>query len=161
MKALNNHFRRLPLVLAACTALLGTPAFADVTIGDVKVNSGISDVSKAWGKALEAGDSKAMARMHGANTVAYGSDEVETRGDKAIMAGYDALFARYTIKTDVHDASWVRQGPLMTSWGQYTLTLTPRDGGAPTKVEGRFTDTAVWLNDHWQYLVDHTSAPSK
>jgi hypothetical protein len=160
MKVLNHYSRRWSLILAASAAFLGTPVFADVTIGGVTVNSGASEVGKAWGKALEAGDSEAMARMHGPNTVLYGTDTTVTRGDKAIMAGYDALFSRYTAKVEVHDASWVRQGPLINSWGQYILTLTPRDGGAPTKVEGRFSDTAVWVDDHWQYLWDHVSVPS-
>ncbi|PBM99990.1 YybH family protein [Pseudomonas aeruginosa] len=160
MKSINTHSRRWSLIFAASAALVGAPVFADVTVGSVTVNSGASEVGKAWGKALEAGDSKTLARMHSASTVLYGTDSAVTVGKKAIMAGYDALFSRYSAKVDVHDASWVRQGPLLNSWGQYTLTLTPRDGGAPTKVKGRFSDTAVWVDDHWQYLVDHVSLPS-
>ncbi|MBN5232510.1 nuclear transport factor 2 family protein [Serratia marcescens] len=160
MKMLNNYSFRLPLILAASAALLGAPVFAKDTVGGVMVNSGISEVGKAWKKALEAGDSKAMARMHIPSTVLYGADSTVTLGAEAIMTGYNALFSRYTAKVDIHEASWVRQGPLISSWGQYTLTLTPRDGGTTTKVEGRFSDTAVWNDDHWQYLVDHVSVPT-
>ncbi|MGY2285134.1 YybH family protein [Pseudomonas gingeri] len=160
MKAIHRHPHRWSLVLAASMALLGTPAFAKDTTADVTVHSGPSEAVQAWRSALQAGDTRAIARMHGANTVVYGLDAPATRGDKAIMAGYDAMFSRYTAKVDIRDAGWIRQGPLLNSWGQFTLTLTPREGGEPVQVDGRFSDVAVWTRDHWQYVMDHASVPS-
>ncbi|KAA6172979.1 nuclear transport factor 2 family protein [Pseudomonas marginalis] len=160
MKTNNRCSRRWSLAFAASFALLGVPAFANDTSGGVIVHTGPSEVVQAWSNALQAGDTKALARMHGPKTVVYGLDAPATRGDKAIMAGYDEMFSRYTAKVEIRNAEWVRQGPLLNSWGQFVLTLTPRAGGESVRVDGRFSDVAVWTHDHWQYVMDHASVPN-
>ncbi|MGY2288236.1 YybH family protein [Pseudomonas sp. SDO528_S397] len=155
MKTTHRYLRCWALTVAA---LWGTAAFAGEA--GVTVHSGPSDALQAWRTALQAGDAQAISRMHGPATVVYGIDTAATRGAQAIMAGYDTLFARYTAQVDIRDAGWVRQGPLLSSWGQFVLTLTPRDGGSPVQIDGRFSDLAVWADDHWQYVMDHASVPS-
>jgi ketosteroid isomerase-like protein len=110
---------------------------------------------------MEAGDLAAMARMHGPHTVSYDPDSEVTRGDTAINAGYAKLFETYRAKVEFRNAQWVRSGAVLSSWGEFTLTLTPRAGGEPVRRSGRFTDVAVWTDKGWQYVVDHASVPAR
>ncbi|MFJ9990463.1 YybH family protein [Pseudomonas putida] len=155
----NHTLHRWYVAIAAMMTLWSTQTPAASTPQTVTVHQGASAAVEAWRGAMHRGDLAAIARMHGPETLLYGVDEAATRGDKAIMAGYDTLFSRYTAKVDIRDAGWVRQGPLLSSWGQFTLTLTPRTAGEPVVVNGRFSDVAVWTNDHWQYVMDHASVP--
>ncbi|CDG82089.1 YybH family protein [Janthinobacterium agaricidamnosum] len=157
----NKQARHWQLALVMAAALLAAPtlALAQTTIAGVTVQSGPSEAVQAWRQALEAGDSAAIARMHGPDTVVYGTNDTVTRGGKAIMAGYGAMFERYRPTVEIRDAAWVRQGALLNSWGQFTLTLTPRAGGEAVRIDGRFSDLAVWADGRWQYVMDHASVP--
>lgn len=146
-------------LVAAC--LLSAPARAQTPapfeIAGVTIHNGPSEATAAWRTALEAGDLAAMARMHGPHTVSYDPDNEVTHGDGAIVAGYEKLFETWQAKVEFHNAQWVRSGAVLSSWGEFTLTLTPRAGGEPTRRSGRFTDVAVWTGQDWQYVVDHAS----
>lgn len=169
------HRRRglqLALALAAMSALPAMPASAQtarpspplpaaVGVADGSVQSGPSEAVQAWRRAVEAGDGAAIARMNGPDTVAYGVDGSIVQGGEAIAAGYAGMFAKNVATVEIRDAAWVRQGPLLNSWGLFTLTLTPRDGGKPMHVDGRFSDLAVWTDGHWQYLMDHVSGAAR
>ena len=164
MKTPNPRRHGLTLALAAALTLLAAPALArtpqpeTTAVAGVTVHAGPSEAVLAWQRAVEAGDGEAIARMNGPATVAYGVDSAVTRGGAVIAAGYDAMFARYVAKVEIRDAAWVRQGPLLNSWGRFTLTLTPRAGGDPVRIDGRFSDLAVRTDGRWQYLMDHASA---
>jgi uncharacterized protein (TIGR02246 family) len=158
----------LALALAAALALPGLSASAQTAppsppaaVAGVSVQSGPSEAVQAWRRAVEAGDGAAIARMNGPDTVAYAVDGAVVRGGEAIAAGYAGMFAKNVATVEIRDAAWVRQGPLLNSWGQFTLTLTPRDGGKPMHVDGRFSDLAVWTDGHWQYLMDHASGAAR
>lgn len=151
----------LASTLVAAVALLCAPARAQTpaenVVTGVTIHNGPSEATEAWAKAMEAGDLAAMARMHGPHTVSYDPDSEVTRGDAAINAGYAKLFAAYKAKVEFRNAQWVRSGAVLSSWGEFTLTLTPRAGGEPIRRSGRFTDVAVWTGKDWQYVVDHAS----
>ncbi|MBD9597376.1 nuclear transport factor 2 family protein [Ensifer sp. ENS05] len=156
-----NQLRRWHIVVATSAVILSaTTSFADTNVSGVTVHSGPSEASQAWQKAVEASDAAALTRMHSTGTIAYGVDTQVTKGVEAIMGGYAAMFERFSAKVELRDAGWVREGALLNSWGQFTLTLTPRAGGDPIRVDGRFSDLAVWTDGHWQYVMDHASVPS-
>ena len=157
----------LTLATTLNLTLAATAAHADVApparptlVAGVEIHAGPSEAVQAWRRAVEAGDGEAIARMNGPRTVAYGVDSAFTHGGKAIAAGHDAMFAKYVAKVDIRDAAWVRQGSLLHSWGLFTLTLTPRGGGEPVRIDGRFSDLAAWTDGGWQYLMDHASVPT-
>lgn len=164
-----RHGLQLALALAATLALPAMPAAAQTpppspplpAAAGVSVQSGPSEAVQAWRRAVEAGDGAAIARMNGPDTIAYGVDGSVVRGGDAIAAGYVGMFAKNVATVEIRDAAWVRQGPLLNSWGLFTLTLTPRDGGKPMHVDGRFSDLAVWTDGHWQYLMDHASGAAR
>ncbi|MDB5577161.1 MAG: hypothetical protein JWR80_2337 [Bradyrhizobium sp.] len=136
-----------------------TPAQTD--IAGVTIHNGPSEATQAWAKAMESGDLAAMARMHGPHTVSYDPDSEVTRGDTAINAGYAKLFETYRARVEFRNAQWVRSGAVLSSWGEFTLTLTPHAGGEPRRRSGQFTDVAVWTGKDWQYVVDHASVPTR
>lgn len=110
---------------------------------------------------MEHGDLAALAAMQDAHTIAYPPGSVQVDGGEAIMAGYADLFAHYTVAVKVEDAHWIEVPPLVVSWGLTTLTLHPKDGGADVVSHTRFTDAALADGDHWRYVVDHASKPTK
>ena len=126
-----------------------------------QVHDGESAPAAAWGRAMEASDLAALARMYDDASAVYPPDSQQTIGKAAIMRGYADLFAKYAVKVAVADAHWVEQGPLVVSWGLTTLTLHPKTGGADTLSRTRFTDAAVPVAGGWRYLVDHASSPTR
>lgn len=165
MKSFSFVARRGAAAAALLTlaAGLGT-ALPSQAAGDapgVKVTQGISAPVQAWSRAVEAGDGAALARMNPESTVVYPPDAMIARGTKNIVAGYLGMFAKFNTKVQIQDAHYVQQGKLVVSWGLYTLTLVPKDGGQSIVLNGRFTDLALQAGDGWQYIVDHASLPSK
>ncbi len=132
-----------------------------VSAGEPQVHDGESPPARAWHAAMEHGDLSALAAMHDAHTIAYPPGSVEVKGGQAIMAGYADLFAHFTVAVKVEDAHWIEVPPLVVSWGLTTLTLHPKDGGADVVSHTRFTDAALADGDHWRYVVDHASKPTK
>lgn len=122
---------------------------------------GVSDPVKAWTKAVESGDVDALRRMYSDKTDVYSTDAMVTHGTDRILAGYIAMFEKFTSQVAIEDAHYIKQGNIVVSWGLYSLTLTPRAGGNSFVVRGRFTDVATKINGHWQYLMDHASLPTK
>lgn len=127
----------------------------------VKVIQGISAPVQTWSRAVEAGDGDALSRMNPESTTVYPPDAMIARGTKNIVAGYLGMFAKFNAKVQIKDAHYMQQGKLVASWGLYTLTLVPKEGGQPIVINGRFSDLAVQAGDGWQYIVDHASLPSK
>lgn len=162
MPAKPTALRRTTLRHIAAALIGSTAPLLPAHAADpVKVSTGPSEAVQAWTRAVESGDLRALERMHGAATLLYGTDAMATRGARDIVAGYAGLFEKFRIAVNVDDAHFVRAGPLLASWGLFTLTLTPRAGGEPVVVRGRFSDLAQRIDGRWQYIVDHASLPSK
>jgi ketosteroid isomerase-like protein len=149
-------------LITLAAGLVATPSSqASESSAGVKVIQGISAPVQAWSRAVEAGDGDAIARMNPESTTVYPPDAMIARGTKNIAAGYLGMFAKFNTKVQIKDAYYVQQGKLVASWGLYTLTLVPKEGGQPIVVNGRFSDLAVPVGNGWQYIVDHASLPSK
>ena len=50
-------------------------------------------------------------------------------------------------------------GDTSVAWGRWTQKMTPKSGGDPVSMEGRFTPVAKKIGGKWYYVVDHASAP--
>jgi ketosteroid isomerase-like protein len=143
-----------------CAAFL-LPIQAATAQTSPTVQAGQSVPVMRWVRAVESGDEQAIARMTSERTVAYVPDAMVLRGRDAITAAYGAMFSKFAAKVSIDDAHFIEAGDLIHSWGLYTLTLTPRAGGAPIVMNGRFSDVAVRVGDGWQYIMDHASLPLK
>ena len=144
-------------------SLAANVGIAADTVGNVQINHGLSETTKAWLHAVESGDAEAISRLNAESVVVYGVDSDVTWGKKAVVADYAKMFDKYSARVDIYDAGWVRQGPLLNSWGQFTLILEPKTqaAGQTVKIDGRFSDAAVWSDGRWQYVMDHASVAAK
>jgi ketosteroid isomerase-like protein len=160
---LRRQFVAAVLAAAASAAVFGSlapisPAQAE---GIPTVQAGLSEPVRNWVRAVEAGDADAISRMNGPDTIAYVPDAMVVRGSKDISAGYGQMFAKFTARVSIHDAYFIEAGDVVHSWGLYSLTLTPKEGGPPSRLDGRFSDIAARVNGNWRYILDHASMPAK
>ena len=142
------------LIGAAAAALIALPAASQETpqaLGD------------AFIAAVEAEDAEALAALYTEDADSYGpggGDRVS--GREAIAAGWTEFFASF----EDFSASTEEQGSLdmgedgYASWGLWTMTATPSDGGDPVTWDGRYMDVQVKTDDGWRYRADHASMRS-
>ena len=83
----------------------------------------------------------------------------EARGEKAIRESYQGLLSANTVKdASLSNTHYVVARDLASGWGDFTLTLEPKGGGAPTVMRGRFTAVAQRRSGRWVYVADHASS---
>ncbi|MDK2126401.1 YybH family protein [Parachitinimonas caeni] len=143
-------------ILAALA--LAAPALASQK-APVQIKDGLSEPVRAWSRAVEAGDTQALARMNPASTTVFGLDKMVVRGTQNIVASYGGMFKQYQARVTIRDAHYIASGNLVHSWGLFSLRLEPHEGGEAVIVEGRFSDIASRVNGEWQYILDHASFP--
>ena len=93
--------------------------------------SGAQAVDEAWRKAITANDLDGIMAVYAANTIT------------------GATFANTHYQTS---------GDLSVGWGDFTLSLSPKAGGNPVTMSGRFSVIARNEGGTWLYVVDHASA---
>jgi hypothetical protein len=81
------------------------------------------------------------------------------RGEKAIRVVYEGLLSTNAV-TDVSisETGHRQSRNAATGWGTFSLTLTPKIGGSPTTMTGRYTVVVERRGGKWLYVVDHASA---
>ena len=121
--------------------------------------AGLQAVDAAWVKAVKANSIDAVMACYASDAVGWFPGEPEAKGDKAIRASYEGLFAANTIKdaalTDTH---YENVGKLSVGWGKFAITLVEKASGKTNVLAGRFTGVAERRGGHWVYIVDHASA---
>ena len=122
-------------------------------------DAGTRGLNQSWKKAMLAGDVEAVAANYADDAVMWLPNMPEARGGKAIRDTYGALFKDYTV-TDVTLANSVDETSqnVATGWGNFTMTLQPRAGGAPVVMKGRYTEVARQIKGKWLYVADQASA---
>ena len=121
--------------------------------------AGAQAVDEAWRKAITANDLDGIMAVYSENAVMWLPDAPEAKGREAIRKSYAALLAANTV-TAVTLASthYETSGDLSVGWGDFTLTLSPKSGGNPVTLSGRFSVIARNEAGTWVYVVDHASA---
>jgi ketosteroid isomerase-like protein len=86
-------------------------------------------------------------------------DAPEAKGREAIRKSYAALLAANTVTgATLANTHYQSSGDLSVGWGDFTLTLSPKSGGDPVTLSGRFSVIAKNERGTWVYVVDHASA---
>lgn len=135
--------------LLLLTALVPLPA----TAGD-----GAEAVDQAWLRAMRANDIEGTVRTYADNAVAWLPGTGELRGTAAIRAAYQDMLGTNTVTAvSLTDTNYRSAGRLSAGWGHFSLTLTPKAGGAANVLSGRFTTIAERQHGRWVYVVDHAS----
>lgn len=118
----------------------------------------MSALDASWTRAMKANDLEAVVALYAPDAVIYLPDTPEAAGRKAVRDTFQGFFNAFTVQdaalTETH---YKTAGNLATSWGRYSITLAPKAGGAPVKMNGRFTGIAERRAGRWVYIADHAS----
>ena len=122
-------------------------------------DSSTKEVDAAWIKAMKANDVDAVMKCYAPDAIAALPGASLARGDKAIRATYEGLLSANTV-TDVSisETGHRQTRNVATGWGTFSLTLTPKAGGSPATMTGRYTVVVERRGGKWVYVVDHASA---
>lgn len=122
-------------------------------------NGGAESVDKAWNKAILANDLDAVVACYAADAVAWLPDEAPAKGKEAIRQAYTQMLRDNTITAaNLVNTHYKTCGDLAVAWGEFTLTMSPKAGGNPVTMTGRYSEVAKRENGRWVYAVDHASA---
>ena len=141
----------LALALFSASASLAAPTGAP---------SGAQAVDEAWSRAITANDLNAIMLCYSKDAVMWLPGAPEARGKEAIRRSYAELLAANTVTgATFANTHYQTSGSLSVGWGDFTLTLSPKVGGSPASLSGRFSVVARKEGGNWTYVVDHASAP--
>ena len=145
------------LLLTMLCSLMSVAAAAAPT-------AGAQAVDEAWRKAITANDLEGIMAVYSENAVMWLPDGPEAKGREAIRKSYAALLAANTVASATFsNTHYETSGNLSVGWGNFALTLSPKSGGQPVTLSGRFSVIAKKHAGRWVYVVDHASgspAPS-
>ena len=121
-------------------------------------DSATKEVDAAWIKAMKANDVDAVMKCYAPDAIAALPGAPLARGAKAIRATYEGLLSANTV-TDVSisEAGHRQTRNVATGWGTFSMTLTPKAGGSPAMMTGRYTVVVERRGGKWVYVVDHAS----
>ena len=122
-------------------------------------DAGCKVIDASWKKAVLAGNIDAIVANYADDAVLWLPGMAEARGIKAVRETYAALLKDQSV-TDVVFTNTFYETWQNTSvgWGNFTMTLQPRKGGAPVVMSGRYTDVGKQIEGKWQYVADQASA---
>ena len=145
-------YRALMLALL-CSFISFVPAAAAPAL------AGAQAVDEAWRKAITANDLDGIMAVYSEHAVMWLPDAPEAKGRAAIRKSYADFLAANTVTaatfTNTHYETY---GNHSVGWGDFTLTLSPKSGGSPVSLSGRFSVIARKEAGTWVYVVDHASA---
>lgn len=119
---------------------------------------GAEALDQAWMKAMKAGDAAAVAACYASDAVLWLPGAPEAKGAKAILDEYTGLLGANTVtEVSLTDGHYETSRDMSYGWGHFTMTLTPKAGGAPTTMVGRYVDVAKKVGGKWKYVADHAS----
>jgi len=120
---------------------------------------GAQGVDGAWRKAITANDLNAIIAVYAEDAVMWLPDAPEAKGREAIRKSYAGLLDANTVTAaSLANTHYQTSGNLSVGWGNFTLTLSPKAGGNPVTLSGRFSVIAREEGGTWVYVVDHASA---
>ena len=121
--------------------------------------NGAQAVDEAWRKAITANDLNAIIAVYAEDAVMWLPDAPEAKGREAIRKSYAGLLDANTVTAaSLANTHYQTSGNLSVGWGNFTLTLSPKAGGNPVTLSGRFSVIAREEGGTWVYVVDHASA---
>src|SRR5947209_20546057 len=114
--------------------------------------AGAQAVDDAWRKAITANDLDGVMAVYAADAVMWLPDAPEAKRREAIRKSYAALLAANTVTgATLANTHYQTSGDLSAGWGDFTLTLSPKSGGDPLTLSGRFSVIAKNERGTWVY----------
>jgi uncharacterized protein (TIGR02246 family) len=120
----------------------------------------IKDLDNAWKKAAMAGDVEGLVKLYAPTAITYMPDEMRAKGTDEIRASFQKFLGastvtEMTLTQDFESSS----GNLAASSGTFSMTVTPKGGGAAQTMQGRYSSIAVKKGGKWMYVSAHASMP--
>lgn len=141
-------------------AVLGMVALVAVAV-PAAANDGAKLLDEAFAKAINSNDGHWIGLLYAPDAVVYPPDGPALKGRDAISKSWSDFLANYTVSGyTTSEAQYVSVGVLSVGWGQWSLQATPKRGGEPVVMHGRFTSVARNFDGTWFYIADHSSIPA-
>jgi uncharacterized protein (TIGR02246 family) len=123
---------------------------------------GVEAVDQAWRKAVLANDLEAIVACYAKDAVLWLPDAPAAKGHEAIRKCYaDMLSANTFTDATLTNTRYELAGGTAIGWGEFTLKMSPKGGGDPVVMSGRFSAVAKKEGGKWVYVFDHASAGAK
>jgi ketosteroid isomerase-like protein len=120
---------------------------------------GSAGLDMAWQKAMMASDAAAVAALYAPPALLWLPGAPEAHGDKAILAAYQGFLAQYAVSDiTLGGSAYQVSGDLSAGWGHFSMKLTPKKGGDPIVMTGRFISASKKFGTRWLYVADQASA---
>jgi len=159
---LNNSFKWVMvltllamIVLSGCTSSVSEPAVAQEPpaaneLTQAELEAEIAELVWAFEDAYEAGDLDTVMSFYADNVVSLPPGFPKTVGKADVEAGFKELFDAFTIERDFDLVSVDVSGDMATRLGEWTQTLTPKDGREPIVEVGRCILGFKRVDDEWK-----------
>ena len=142
--------RQLHIAAAMLLCVFALPGHAS--------DSGTDQANACWRKAFLASDADATAACYAADAIMWPPGGSMSVGNKAIRDSYAKFFADNKVtNVELKRLGEKTVGTDSVGWGTYSITYTPKAGGAPKSEAGRYTELARQIGGRWVYVVDHAS----
>jgi len=149
--------RRLVICVALLLAACGSPAPTEKAAQDA-----VEKASLAWDDAFNQGDAKALADRYDEHAVSMPPGLATLSGREKIEADFATFFGSNKAEHHTHDADRRVSGDIAIERAQYDLTVTPRDGSAPTNESGKHIVVYHRQADgEWKVLWEIWNTPSR
>jgi len=108
---------------------------------------------------MVAGDIEALVACYANDAIGWFPDAPPAKGKEGVRQMFAPMLQVNTVKVDFTNTHYQACGSDMAvGWGEYTITVTPKAGGAATTVTGRFSEALKKEGGKWVYAMDHASA---
>ncbi|AIF49440.1 hypothetical protein HY57_20330 [Dyella japonica A8] len=142
--------RQLHIATAMLLCVFALPSLA--------AESGPDQADACWHKAFLAGDADATVACYAADAVLWPPGGTMATGTKAIRDSYAKFYADNKVTNiELKRLGEKTVGTDAVAWGTYSITYTPKAGGAAKTETGRYSEVTRRVNGHWVYAVDHAS----
>ena len=135
-KPLLQFIMIIPLILLICFTLscgqLGEKVDVEADI------AAIDEVLFQYGIASSTGDLELYMSLHTDDIVKMGPDAPTVYGQEALRAGTKFFFDNFTVDGASFPEETYVDGNMGFTRGNYTLTITPKAGGDPFYVDGKY-----------------------
>lgn len=114
----------------------------------------------AFVEALANEDADGLAACYAEDATNYPVGEMVETGPDSVRASWDGFFAAYdVIDVSLTESHLETHGEIAVAWGLFHMTVTPKEGGEPEAMHGRYMDVARNFDGKWLYVADHASMP--
>jgi uncharacterized protein (TIGR02246 family) len=120
---------------------------------------GTEAVDQAWRKAVVANDLDAIVACYAKDAVLWLPNAPAAKGQDAIRKCYaDMLGANKVTDATLTNTHYEVAGSTAVGWGEFSVKMSPKAGGDPVTMSGRFSVVAKKEAGKWVYVLDHASS---